>query len=286
MYERTLSGVLGPYFSQIKQIGAGGNGRVLSAIDTRYDFPVCIKRISVANKDECRATLREIRIRRRLRHENIVGLLNVIVSDGTDVSEITPANFRDTSCIYLVQELLDADLRQVIESYTRLSDEYVKLFFYQMLRGLKYIHSANVLHCDLKPSNIMININSLQLMIGDFGHSMVLDPDYSHGNSLTVCSTSLWYQAPELILGTAQYSTSSDIWAAGCILAEMLLGRPLFEGENELEQLEMIIHAIKVDEKDQFYVREYLTEAANTMYSGKPKFPLQSKFQKADFHGM
>lgn len=286
MYERTFSGALGPYFSQIKQIVAGGNGRILSGIDTRFDFPVCIKRISVANKDECRAALREIRIRRRLRHENIVGLLNAIISDGTDVSEISPANFRETSCIYFVQELLDADLRQVIESHTRLSDEYVKLFFYQLLRGLKYIHSANVLHRDLKPSNIMVNVNSLQLMVGDFGHSMVLDPEYNHGPALTACDTSLWYKAPQLILGTGQYSTASDMWAVGCILAEMLLGRPLFEGENDLEQLELIIHAIKVPIKDQSHIRTYLTDEVNIMYSGEPKFPLQSKFQKVDCQGM
>ena len=286
MYDRTFSGALGPYFAQIKEIAAGGNGRVLSGIDTRFDFPVCIKRISVANKDECRAALREIRIRRRLRHENIVGLLNAIVSDGTDISEITPANFRETSCLFLVQELLDADLRQVIESYTRLSDEYIKLFFYQLLRGLKYIHSANVLHRDLKPSNVMINVNSLQLMIGDFGHSMVLDPEYSHSNSEAVSDTSLWYKAPELVLRSAQYSTASDIWAAGCILAEMLLGRPLFEGENDLEQLELIIHAIEVPLKDQSYIRTFLTEEVNTMYSGQPKFPLQSKFQKVEIQGM
>lgn len=286
MFERTFSGALGPYFSQIKEIAAGGNGRVLSGIDTRFAFPVCIKRISVANKDECRAALREIRIRRRLRHENIVGLLNVIVTDGTEVSQISPANFRETSCVYLIQELLDADLRQVIESYPRLPDDYVKLFFYQLLRGVKYIHSANVLHRDLKPSNVMININSLQLMIGDFGHSMVLDPEYSHGSSVTVSDTSLWYKAPELILETGQYSTASDIWAAGCVLAEMLLGRPLFEGETDLEQLELIIHAIEVPQKDQTKIRTFLTDEVNTMYSGKPKFPLQLKFQKVDFHGM
>jgi serine/threonine protein kinase len=132
----------------------------------------------------------------------------------------------------------------------------------------------------------MININSLQLMIGDFGHSMVLDPKYSHGNSVTVCDTSLWYKAPELILGTDQYSTASDIWAVGCILAEMLLSRPLFEGENDLEQLELIIHAIKVPPKDQTYIRTFLTDEVNTMYSGEPKFPLQSKFQKIDCQGM
>lgn len=285
MFERTFSGVLGPHFAQLKHIGGGGSGSVYSGVDTRFDFPVCIKRLSVTNKDDCRAALREIRIRRRLRHENIVGLLNAITSEGTDVNEIAPAIFRDTPCIYLVQELLDADLRQVIESNNRLSHDYVKLFFYQLLRGVKYIHSANVLHRDLKPSNVMINVNSLELMIGDFGHSIVLDPDYNHSNCHSSCDTSLWYKAPELIVGSSQYSTASDMWAVGCILAEMLLGRPLFEGENDLEQLELIIHTIDIEERDQVGVRQCLTEKVNEMYTGKPNFPLQSKFQKVDFHG-
>lgn len=285
MFDRTFSGALGPHFAHLKQIGGGGNGLVYSGVDTRSDFPICIKRVSVTDKNDCRAVLREIRIRRRLRHENIVGLLNAITSDGTDVSEIAPANFRDTSCIYLVQELLDADLHQVIESNNRLIDDYVKLFFYQLLRGLKYIHSANVLHRDLKPSNVVINVNSLELMIGDFGHSMVLDPEYNHSNCLSSCNTSLWYKAPELILGSSRYSTASDMWSVGCILAEMLLGRPLFEGENDLEQLELIIHTIEINERDQVHVRQFLTEEVNKMYTGRPKFPLRSKFQKVDFHG-
>lgn len=286
MFERTFSGVLGPHFAQLKHIGGGGSGSVYSGVDTRYDFPVCIKRISVSNKDDCRAALREIRIRRRLKHENIVGLLNAITADGTDISEIPPANFRDTSCIYLVQELRDADLRQVIESNNRLTDDYVKLFFYQLLRGLKYIHSANVLHRDLKPSNVVINVNSLELMISDFGHSMVLDPEYNHSNCLNSCGTSLWYKAPELIVGSSRYSTASDMWAAGCVLAEMLLGRPLFEGENDLEQLELIIHTIQINDRDQLNVRQYLTEEVNKMYTGRPKFPLHSKFQKVDSHAL
>ena len=75
------------------------------------------------------------------------------------------------------------------------------------------------------------------------------------------------------------------MWAVGCILAEMLLGRPLFEGENDLEQLELIIHTIDIEERDQVGVRQCLTEKVNEMYTGKPNFPLQSKFQKVDFHG-
>ena len=112
-----------------------------------------------------------------------------------------------------------------------------------MLRGLKYIHSANVLHRDLKPSNLLLNTNC-DLKICDFGLARVADPSHNHAGILTEYVATRWYRAPEIMLNSKAYTKAIDIWSVGCILAEMLGNRALFPGKHYLNQLNLILNVV------------------------------------------
>ena len=122
----------------------------------------------------------------------------------------------------------------------RLSNDHICYFLYQILRGLKYIHSANVLHRDLKPSNLLLN-TTCDLKICDFGLARVADPDHDHTGFLTEYVATRWYRAPEIMLNSKGYTKSIDIWSVGCILAEMLSNRPIFPGKHYIDQLNHIL---------------------------------------------
>ncbi|XP_078393627.1 mitogen-activated protein kinase 7 [Cetorhinus maximus] len=136
---------------------------------------------------------------------------------------------------------MESDLHQIIHSSQPLTLEHTRYFLYQLLRGLKYIHSANVVHRDLKPSNLLVNENC-ELKIGDFGMARGLScrPDEPEP-FLTEYVATRWYRAPELMLSLHGYSRAIDLWSAGCIFAEMLGRRQLFPGKNYLHQLQLIL---------------------------------------------
>ena len=137
-------------------------------------------------------------------------------------------------------ELMDTDLHQIIRSKQTLLDEHCQYFAYQILRGLKYVHSAKVLHRDLKPSNILLNANC-DLCICDFGlaRSMV-----ERGAMMTSYVVTRWYRAPELLVENQDYTTAIDVWAVGCIFAEMIGRKALFPGRDYLHQLRLIIDVL------------------------------------------
>ncbi|XP_064257968.1 mitogen-activated protein kinase 7 isoform X1 [Passer domesticus] len=136
---------------------------------------------------------------------------------------------------------MESDLHQIIHSSQPLTLEHVRYFLYQLLRGLKYIHSANVLHRDLKPSNLLVNENC-ELKIGDFGMARGLGADARHAKPfLTEYVATRWYRAPELLLSLHRYTRAIDMWSVGCIFAEMLGRRQLFPGRNYVHQLQLIM---------------------------------------------
>lgn len=142
---------------------------------------------------------------------------------------------------YVVLDLMESDLHQIIHSSQPLTLEHVRYFLYQLLRGLKYIHSANVLHRDLKPSNLLVNENC-ELKIGDFGMARGLGADPRHAKAfLTEYVATRWYRAPELLLSLHRYTRAIDMWSVGCIFAEMLGRRQLFPGRNYIHQLQLIM---------------------------------------------
>jgi len=215
----------------IKAIGKGAYGVVCSARNTDTGEKCAIKKITNAfdNVTDARRTLREIKLLRHLSHENIIC-----------VKDIMPPNSRqEFKDVYLVYELMDTDLHQIIRSSQTLTDDHCQYFIYQILRGLKYVHTANVLHRDLKPSNLLLNA-SCDLKICDFG----LARTSNEKGFMTEYVVTRWYRAPELLLSCEEYTASIDVWSVGCIFAELLGRKPLFPGKDYIHQLKLIIQVL------------------------------------------
>uniref|UniRef100_A0A8C8BIX3 mitogen-activated protein kinase n=1 Tax=Otus sunia TaxID=257818 RepID=A0A8C8BIX3_9STRI len=216
---------LGCRFINFRPLGFGANGLVLSALDSKSCRKVAVKKITIGDARSMKHAFREIKIIRRLEHENIVKVYEVLGPKGTNLR----GDFFKFNMVYIVQEYMETDLARLLEQ-GKLAEEHAKLFMYQLLRGLKYIHSANVLHRDLKPANIFISTEDLVLKIGDFGLARIVDQHYSHKGYLSEGLVTKWYRSPRLLLSPNNYTKAIDMWAAGCILAEMLTGRMLFAG--------------------------------------------------------
>lgn len=140
---------------------------------------------------------------------------------------------------------MESDLHQIIHSRQPLTPEHTRYFLYQLLRGLKYIHSANVIHRDLKPSNLLVNENC-ELKIGDFGMARGLSAAHAEESHffMTEYVATRWYRAPELMLSLHHYSLAIDLWSVGCIFAEMLGRKQLFPGKNYVHQLQLILSVL------------------------------------------
>ncbi|PRW45211.1 mitogen-activated kinase 3 [Chlorella sorokiniana] len=218
-------------YQPIKAIGKGAYGVVCSAKHADTGEKVAIKKITNAfeNLVDARRTLREMKLLRYLRHENVIAVRDIM----------RPAS-QDYNDVYIVYELMDTDLHQIIRSSQPLSDDHFQYFIYQILRGLKYIHSASVLHRDLKPSNLLLNA-TCDLKICDFGLARTSTENH---NFMTEYVVTRWYRAPELLLSCDQYDAGIDVWSVGCILAELLQRKPLFPGKDYIDQLKLIIRTL------------------------------------------
>lgn len=219
------------YVPPIRPIGRGAYGIVCSAVNSETNEEVAIKKIGNAfdNRIDAKRTLREIKLLRHLDHENIIAIKDIIRPPRRD-------NFND---VYIVYELMDTDLHQIIRSNQPLTADHCQYFLYQLLRGLKYIHSANVLHRDLKPSNLLLNANC-DLKICDFG----LARTTSETDFMTEYVVTRWYRAPELLLNCSEYTAAIDVWSVGCIFMEILKRQPLFPGRDYVQQLKLITELI------------------------------------------
>jgi tRNA A-37 threonylcarbamoyl transferase component Bud32 len=223
-------------YSFIRVIGSGAYGVVISAKDIKAESEVAIKMVPRAFHDEIDAKriLREIKLLKHFEHENIVGILDMMPPAVKYVED-----FND---VYIVTDLMETDLHRIIYSKQKLSMDHVQYFVYQVLRGLKYIHSCNVLHRDLKPSNLLVNSNC-DLKICDFGLARgVVDDsmmEESNKNSmlLTEYVVTRWYRAPEIMLACHEYSKPIDVWSVGCIFAELIHRKPYFPGDDYIDQV-------------------------------------------------
>eukprot|EP01016_Furgasonia_blochmanni_P004780 TRINITY_DN1184_c0_g3_i6.p1 TRINITY_DN1184_c0_g3~~TRINITY_DN1184_c0_g3_i6.p1 ORF type:complete len:410 (-),score=102.49 TRINITY_DN1184_c0_g3_i6:104-1333(-) len=216
-------------YEYIKLIGQGAYGVVCSALNKKTNQKVAIKKIPNAYEDliDAKRIVREIKLLRFFDHENIVSLVDILKPD-------TRTGYPD---IYIVTDLMETDLHRVIYSKQDLTDEHIQYFIYQVLRGVLYMHSANVIHRDLKPSNILLNKNC-DLKICDLGLARGFEKENEFKTEYVVTR---WYRAPEVILNASEYTKAVDIWSVGCIFAELLGRNPLYPGEDYLDQVQRII---------------------------------------------
>ncbi|CAK76330.1 unnamed protein product (macronuclear) [Paramecium tetraurelia] len=270
-------------YSPVEIIGSGAYGCVIQADDknakVEKDRQVAIKKIERAFEHRLYAkrTLRELKILRLMKHENIVELKTLLL----------PKSREEFEDVYMVTELLETDLAQVIKSDQVLTDEHIQLFLYQILRGLKYLHTAGILHRDLKPRNLLLNRNC-DLKICDFGLGRAMaDPSSSNNaNIMTYYVETRWYRAPELLVSFKNYTPAVDMWSVGCILAELLLRKPFLRGDSTKRQVKLIFELLGTpneayiqsfqDEKVQNNLRKVIKETGP-----KQGIPLEQLFKNA-----
>ncbi|GMF35986.1 unnamed protein product [Phytophthora fragariaefolia] len=234
-------------FEYVKTIGSGAYGVVISATDAATGKTVAIKNIQRAFDDltDAKRIVREIKLMRHLDHKCVLGVEDIFEPVALD-------KFED---VYIVSQLMATDLHRVIYSRHALSEEHIAFFMYQMLCAMKYVHSANVIHRDLKPSNVLVNANC-ELKICDFGLARGVFPEEEL--ELTEYVVTRWYRAPEIMLGCMKYTREVDVWSMGCIFAEMMSRKPLFPGQDYIDQLHLIMNALGAPSDQELY---FLTNA-------------------------
>lgn len=219
-------------FEVQSKLGKGAYGIVWKALDKKTGEIIALKKIFDAfqNATDAQRTFREIMFLQELNnHENIIRILNVIKAE----------NDRD---IYLVFEYMETDLHAVIRANI-LEEIHKSYIMYQLLKALKYMHSAELLHRDIKPSNLLLN-SECQVKLADFGLARSvtqLAADDGPSPILTDYVATRWYRAPEILLGSSRYTYGVDMWSSGCILGELLGGKPIFPGTSTMNQLDRII---------------------------------------------
>lgn len=229
-------------YDVMKAVGFGAYGVVCSACDTETGQKVAIKKIPHLFEDlvDGKRILREIKLLGFLRHPNLLSILDMF-------RPRDPDHFDE---VYFVTEFLDTDLSQIIRSKQRLTEDHVRFFTYQALRALLYIHSANVLHRDIKPGNLLVNADC-DLKVCDFGLARGL----SNAN-MTDYVVTRWYRPPELLLLCERYDGAVDMWSLGCITVELVTRRTLFPGKDYINQVNLITDVLGVpDDEDLFPVK-------------------------------
>ncbi|XP_054727114.1 extracellular signal-regulated kinase 7 isoform X1 [Anastrepha obliqua] len=231
-------------FDVKKRLGKGAYGIVWKALDKRTNETVAVKKIFDAFRDETDAqrTFREIVFLKAFRnHPNVIRLLTVYrASNNLD--------------IYLIFEYMESDLHNIIKKGTILKDIHKRYVMYQLINAIKYIHSGNVIHRDLKPSNVLID-SKCRCKLADFGLARSVSNRPIRDNNdvsrdpiieplLTDYVATRWYRAPEILIASKRYTKGIDMWSLGCILGEMIRGKPLFQGSSTVNQIEKIVTAL------------------------------------------
>mmetsp|Transcript_26619 Transcript_26619/g.54874 ORF Transcript_26619/g.54874 Transcript_26619/m.54874 type:complete len:289 (-) Transcript_26619:434-1300(-) len=215
-------------YQKMEKIGEGTYGVVYKAKDRVSGEIIALKKIRLEAEDEGipSTAIREISLLKELQHPNIVRLYDVVHTERK---------------LTLVFEFLDQDLKKYLDVCdTGLELPIMKSFLYQLLMGVAYCHHHRVLHRDLKPPNLLINREG-QLKLADFGLARAFGiPVRSYTHEVVT----LWYRAPDVLMGSRRYSTPVDVWSVGCIFAEMANGRPLIAGTSEGDQLDRIFRLL------------------------------------------
>ncbi|XP_063219443.1 cyclin-dependent kinase 17-like isoform X2 [Bacillus rossius redtenbacheri] len=220
-------------YTKLDKLGQGTYATVFKGKSRLTDNLVALKEIRLEHEEGAPCTaIREVSLLKELRHANIVTLHDIIHTEKS---------------LTLVFEYLERDLKQYMDDCGNiLSLNNVKLFLFQLLRGLAYCHQRRILHRDLKPQNLLINDRG-ELKLADFGLARAKSvPTKTYSNEVVT----LWYRPPDVLLGSTEYSTPIDMWGVGCIFYEMACGRPLFPGSTVEEELRLIFRALGTPSED------------------------------------
>ncbi|RYQ90712.1 hypothetical protein Ahy_B09g096739 isoform F [Arachis hypogaea] len=242
-------------FEKIDKIGQGTYSNVYKAKDMLTGKIVALKKVRFDNlePESVKFMAREIIILRRLDHPNVVKLEGLVTS-------------RMSLSLYLVFDYMVHDLAGLAASpEIKFTEPQVKCYMHQLLSGLEHCHNRNVLHRDIKGSNLLID-NDGVLKIADFGLASFFDPNRKQ--PMTNRVVTLWYRPPELLLGATDYGVGIDLWSAGCILGELLAGKPIMPGRTEVEQLHKI-YKLCGSPSDEYWKKSKLPNA--TLF--KPREP-------------
>lgn len=225
-------------YTDTRVIGNGSFGVVYQAKLCETGELVAIKKVL----QDKRFKNRELQIMRKLDHDNIVKLRYFFYSSGEKKDEVY---------LNLVLEFVPETVYRVARHYSKnkqtMAPLLIKLYMYQLLRSLAYIHSLGICHRDIKPQNLLLDPETGVLKLCDFGSAKQLirgEPNVSY-----ICSR--YYRAPELIFGATDYTSQIDVWSAGCVLAELLLGQPIFPGDSGVDQLVEIIKVLGTPTREQ-----------------------------------
>ncbi|HLD77833.1 MAG TPA: CDC2/CDK family serine/threonine-protein kinase, partial [archaeon] len=227
---RTVDG-----YVKIEKIGEGMYGEVYKARSRATEALVALKKVRMDKEKEREGfpitALREIKVLRQLDHPNVVRLLEIVTSPGDPAVD-------GLGSIYFVFEFMDHDLQGVMDSehFAALTEAHAKHWMSQLLAAMRFCHDKNILHRDIKASNILLSARG-DLKLADFGLARIYSERLRNYTNRVI---TLWYRPPELLLGHTAYGPEVDIWSCGCILANLLLKRTLFPGKSELDQLDLI----------------------------------------------
>lgn len=246
-------------YIQLEKLGEGTYATVHKGRNRQTQEIVALKEIHLDPEEGTPSTaIREISLMKELKHPNIVRLHDVQHTE---------------SRLILVFEFCEQDLKKYMDTTGEkgaLHPEIVRSFMYQLLKGIAYCHDNRVLHRDLKPQNLLINKRG-ELKIGDFGLARAFGvPVNTFSNEVVT----LWYRPPDVLLGSRTYSTSIDIWSAGCIFAEMISGVPLFRGRDNNDQLNAIIKVVGTPDDRTF--RKIMQDSPEVQFRQLPKYPKQN----------
>lgn len=219
-------------------IGSGSFGVVYKATIVETGEYVAIKKVF----QDKRYKNRELQILKELNHPNVIRLRHHFYSSGEKPDEVY------LNCVMdFVTDSLSKVIRNYYKSKTVMPVFLVKVYAYQMIKSLEYIHSIGICHRDIKPQNILVDANTYSLKLCDFGSAKKLvkgEPNVSY-----ICSR--YYRAPELMFGATEYKTAIDVWSTGCVIAELVLGQPIFPGDSALDQIVEIIKILGTPSKSQ-----------------------------------
>ncbi|KAG9063864.1 Cyclin-dependent kinase 2 [Linnemannia hyalina] len=249
----------GPY-QKLEKIGEGTYGVVYKATHRTTGRVVAMKKIRLENEDEGvpSTAIREISLLKELKHNHVVQLLDVV---------------HEESKLFLVFEYLEVDLKKYMDAHTKAQNtglplQQVKEYLHQLIQGVEFCHQRRILHRDLKPQNLLIDEHR-NLKLADFGLARAFGiplRTYTHE------VITLWYRAPEILMGSRHYSTAVDMWSVGCIFAEMITKRPLFPGDSEIDEMFRIFKILGTP-------NETVWPGVSSLKDWNPEFP---KWQRKD----